>query len=110
MLALTDGDSSPGSKSSEWFVADDATEEVLFLRIVGTLGGEVCGRDGSAIGLISGHAAVGFVANGLVVLDDLRNSLGEEVAEESKLRETGSWTEEKEATLLLRLGRSTLLT
>jgi hypothetical protein len=58
-----------------------------------------------------GHAVVGSVASGLVVLDDLRPSLlGVETADESKLRETGRLTDLNDATLLLRLGTSTLLT
>ena len=110
MLALTDGDSSPGSRSSERFDLVEAIEELLFLRIIGTLFGGVCGRSGSSsYGLISGHAAAGSVASGLVVRDDLRTSFGEEVTE-SKWREARLLSDEKDATLLRRLGTSTLLT
>jgi hypothetical protein len=43
-LARTDGDSSPGSICSEMSVADDATDEVLFFRIIGKSLVGVCGR------------------------------------------------------------------
>ena len=87
----------------------EAIEEVLFLLIIGTLFGGVCGRSISRAGIISGHAAVGSVASGLVVRDPRRTSFGLDVTE-SKWRELRLLSEENDATLLLRLGTSTLLT
>jgi hypothetical protein len=76
-LARTDGDSSPiSSSSSERSRVVDATEEVLFLRMVGiaAIEGGVCGTSTCSIGFMSGQAAVGSVASGLVVLEVFRVS------------------------------------
>jgi hypothetical protein len=112
MLARTDGDSSPGSTCSEVSVADETTEETLFFRRAGTSLAGVCGRTASVWSFGSGHSVVGLTASRLVGFDNRRMlpSFGDEVTEESKLRDRGRLPDENEAVLFLRLGTSTLFT